>query len=1040
MENKKYTKTEAKESVKKLVVSFHNEFGDTANAGRKEAQVEDKYIKPLFSFLNWNIHSLGMDRGREEFRVQTSQKLRTSTKEPDYELWIPDKASQEMRRILFMEAKDPKYDLSKEVKYIRQAYQYAHSSLSLSDNPSKWTNLSILTDFEEFRLFDCRDPYPLIENDVNIFNKYIVKPFDMKYPQYITEFNLLWDVFERNNVYNGSLSEFQVTEKDLKKSRIAPDQRFLDDLRTWRLAFAKSMYKSNKEVSNEFLTAATQLMINRIIFLKMLTDRDIEEDYLTKILDKIKNEKKEISIYDSCRDIFEGLNKTYNGDIFQRRGEFDFVKIENGVFKSVIESLIPEKSVYTLAAMPVEIIGNAYEQFLGEVIVHKGRGISSERKPEVQKAGGVYYTPKYIVDYIVENTVGEKLKSCKKPSDVEKIKILDPACGSGSFLLGAYEYLLSWHEAYFVKEIEKMLEKGKSSSNITKKFKEEIKYYPISEEIGGHKFLIHLTSKVKRKILLNNLFGVDIDSNAIEITKFSLSMKALEGLNKREIGDDVTLFHEQILPSLENNIKCGNSLIGNDYFEDKLQFDDRELKEINPFDWEAEFPYIFNDGGFDCAIGNPPYLPFHLGSKEIKKYFCTNYQSAIGKYDQYIIFTEKSLQLLKNQGEFGFIIPNKFIHSNYGKGLKKVILKRNIRVITDFGDIQIFSNATNYPCILIIRNNEKWDSFKYNKVSHILSERFSYNVLEINQKTLNTDSWLLISEREGKIVKKIVSDNIPLKKISIAITQGIRTGLLTIFYNNINKEFVRLRKIERKLIKPIFHGKNVKRYYSTVDFNNDIMLFPYKDDCKSPIDINEFPNTKMYLEGYKEKLLSRKDSGKVFRNVNKKWFEFWDSKYISFTSPKIVFPDISKANNFYLDEDGIGYLNTCYAIILKEASMYRFVLGILNSTLIEFFIKKNSPYIRGGYYRYKTKYIEKIPIPYIDNSDLNFIPSYNKIVDYVDRMLLFQGKYHSAKTEQDKELYQKQIYVLDRKIDDLVYKLYGLTDEEIEIVEGKFKN
>ncbi|GAH45597.1 unnamed protein product, partial [marine sediment metagenome] len=204
------------------------------------------------------------------------------------------------------------------------------------------------------------------------------------------------------------------------------------------------MYKFNKDVSDDFLTTASQVMINRIIFLKMLTDREIEKDYLTLILERIKKDKEELSIYDSCRSIFEDLDKKYNGDIFKKRDEFDYVKIENKVFKSIIESLQPAKSVYTLSAMPVEIIGNAYEQLLGEVIVHKGRGLSSEQKPEVQKAGGVYYTPRYIVDYIVENTVGAKLKKCKNPNDVSRIKILDPACGSGSFLVGAYDFLLDW--------------------------------------------------------------------------------------------------------------------------------------------------------------------------------------------------------------------------------------------------------------------------------------------------------------------------------------------------------------------------------------------------------------------------------------------------------------------------------------------------------------------------------------------------------------------------------------------------------------------
>ncbi|MBA7555542.1 Type IIS restriction enzyme Eco57I [subsurface metagenome] len=399
-----------------------------------------------------------------------------------------------------------------------------------------------------------------------VFNKYIVSPFDFNYTEYDNNFDIIWDAFERDNVYNGSLNEFQVTDKELKKKRISPDLKFLDDLKKWRLDFARSMYKSNKKVSDEFLTSASQLLINRIIFIKMLTDRDIEEDYLTKILGKLNKDKEDISIYDSCRDIFQNLDKRYNGEIFKRRDEFDFVKIENKIFKQVIESLRPEKSVYTLAAMPIEIIGNAYEQFLGEVILHKGRGLTSEQKPEVQRAGGVYYTPRYIVDYIVQNTVGEKLKECRKPNDVENIKILDPACGFGSFLIGAYDYLIEWHINYYKVEIDKLLKSGKTEQDIKKKFRDKINYYTISDDNIVTKYIIHLTSKQKKQILLNNIFGVDIDNNAVEITKFSLSMKALENSTKDELYEDVDLFNEKILPTLDSNIKTGNSIISEDIF------------------------------------------------------------------------------------------------------------------------------------------------------------------------------------------------------------------------------------------------------------------------------------------------------------------------------------------------------------------------------------------------------------------------------------------------------------------------------------------
>ncbi|GAJ23135.1 unnamed protein product, partial [marine sediment metagenome] len=193
-----------------------------------------------------------------------------------------------------------------------------------------------------------------------------------------------------------------------------------------------------------------------------------------------------------------------------------------------------------------------------------------------------------------------------------------------------------------------------------------------------------------------------------------------------------------------------------------------------------------------------------------------------------------------------------------------------------------------------------------------------------------------------------------------AITQGIRTGSLKVYFNEINSQTIKENKFERGLIKEVFHGKNVKRYSCSIDNNNDLLLFPYKSNYFTPVDINQYKNSQKYLEKFKAELQERKDSGKVFKNTSKQWFEFWDSKAKCFESPKIVFPDISNRNNFYLDEEGKGYLNTCYAIFLKPGYDFKLYLGILNSKAIEFYVKKNCPFVRGGYYRYKTNYLKKI--------------------------------------------------------------------------------
>jgi hypothetical protein len=188
------------------------------------------------------------------------------------------------------------------------------------------------------------------------------------------------------------------------------------------------------------------------------------------------------------------------------------------------------------------------------------------------------------------------------------------------------------------------------------------------------------------------------------------------------------------------------------------------------------------------------------------------------------------------------------------------------------------------------------------------------------------------------------------------------------------------------------------------------------------------------LEKFSNELLLRKDSGKVFKDTNKKWFEYWDSKPICFEKPKIIFPDISNKNNFYLDNEGFGYLNTCYAIFLKH-NHYKFILGLLNSKLIEYFIKRICPSVRGGYFRYKTNYIKELPIPLFKETELN----YNRMIEFVDQMLTTKKQLQQAKTESNKNYLQRKCEAIDKQIDQLVYELYGLTEEEIRIVEENAK-
>ncbi len=334
----------------------------------------------------------------------------------------------------------------------------------------------------------------------------------------------------------------------------------------------------------------------------------------------------------------------------------------------MLRGLYYPDSPYEFSVLPAEILGQVYEQFLGKVIrLTAGHQAKIEDKPEVKKAGGVYYTPAYIVDYIVANTVG-KLVDGKTPKDVAKLRVLDPACGSGSFLVGALQFLLDWHRDYYV-------EHGTSKKR------------EIYEGPGGQWFL---TAAKKKEILLNNIHGVDIDSQAVEVTKLSLLLKVLENENRETLERQLRSSRERALPDLGNNIKCGNSLIGPDFYDNKQLslLDEEEQYRINAFDWKAEFPEIFKgrNPGFDAVIGNPPYVLLQDEFRDDSQlsYFKLRYSCATYKLDTYHLFMERAIRLAKRAGWASMITPANFLANNYLS-----VLRRFLLVETDIDHILI---------------------------------------------------------------------------------------------------------------------------------------------------------------------------------------------------------------------------------------------------------------------------------------------------------------------------------------------------------------
>ncbi len=539
-----FTKEEAKEIVRKIVERFEYHLDEYKKGNYNETQTRNDFINPFFEALGWDINNKqGLAESYREVIHEDKIKIGGHTKAPDYCFTIYG------QRKFFVEAKKPSVSIKENTDPAYQLRRYGWSAKM---------PISIITDFEELSIYDCTiKPTPQDKASVARINY-------LTYKDYLKEFDFLWDTFSKEMVLKGSFDKFVSSNKG-KKGTADVDAEFLKSLDSWRDLLARNIVNRNKEIDEDTLNFSLQKIMDRMIFLRICEDRGIEPE--NTLFETIGS-----NIYEKLKTIFHIADQKYNSGLFDYRKDSitDSLSFDDIVLKTIIEEMYYPKCPYEFSVIPVEILGHSYEQYLGKVIrITPGHIIKIETKPEVRKAGGVYYTPQYIVDYIVKNTVG-KIVEEKTPEEIAVIRICDPACGSGSFLLGAYQFLLDWHRDYY------------KNNDIKKK----------------EKFLTpdgNLTTAIKKQILLNNIFGVDIDTNAVEVTKLSLMLKAMEGESNASINEQMQLFHERVLPTLDNNIKSGNSLIDMDFYDSQIDFEPGVEKKIKPFNWESAFPQVFKE-------------------------------------------------------------------------------------------------------------------------------------------------------------------------------------------------------------------------------------------------------------------------------------------------------------------------------------------------------------------------------------------------------------------------------------------------------------
>jgi type I restriction-modification system DNA methylase subunit len=970
--------------LKSLVSLFSDNLAQYKSGQYDESNTRTDFIDKFFTLLDWDVaNNKGWNETYRDVVREDKVKIDGSQKAPDYSFRIGGV------RKFFVEAKKPSVNIKDAAEPAYQVRRYAYTAK---------LPLSILTNFAEFAVYDTRIK-PNKDDKASV-----ARVFYCSFGEYEKYFDFIHDTFSIEAIKKGSFDKY-VEENKNKKGTSEVDTELLALVEDWRMVLAKDIARKNPELSIYNLNTVVQRIIDRIVFLRIAEDRGIEDENLLLTVAKTTN------IYEKLNLLFTKANVKYNSGLFAYEEWIEKVQIKDDVLSNIIVNLYYPECPYEFSVLPIEILGSIYEQFLGKTIhfrTVKGDTHTAiiEEKPEVKKAGGVFYTPQYIVEYIVRNTVGEKIKN-KTPEEIADIKICDPACGSGSFLVGAYQYLLNYHLDYYSaeKNVKSALKKGKIFEAAFNSYK--------------------LTIEEKKFILTNNIFGVDIDSQAAEVTKLSLYLKLLENEGS-ETKDWLIKYDYTLLPSLEDNIKCGNSLVGNDFYtQGNLGLAEDDRIKVNCFDWKDEFKEIFKAGGFDVVIGNPPYFNIQtLGAKsEIAQYIQTKY-SVIwqDKSDILFYFLEKAMQLSRDS--IGFILSNALLFSDKAQKLRnKIIDDGRFAKIVNFEQFLVFKDASITSGIFIFNKENKGTKSCVlkdktyiidNVVEYINNERNYFNV-----SFYKNNVFALVDKKIERLNKKIDGKHKILQDICL-VGKGMETAANDVFvFSKLPKQFPR-RFIKKRIV-----GENIERYLLR-DSPDYMLYFEEVDNFKElPKSIQE------HLKANKNILSNRADKK---RRLSAPWWNYSFAMHKEYYHlSKIWCSYRSRSNSFVLDEtdDYIGLTNTTVIFGTNTNYSLKYILALLNSKLLAFRYKSIGKQTGNGVFEYFANGIGKLPIPDADKK------IQDNFISLVDQMLELKKQEADEPNQQLKKMIARQIEGVDKAIDTAVYELYNLSEDEIKVVEGE---
>jgi Alw26I/Eco31I/Esp3I family type II restriction m6 adenine DNA methyltransferase len=963
-----------------LVERFERDEDVYLNSQYKEEELRIEFVNPFFQALGWDVNNTkGYAKAYKDVVHEARISIDGKTKAPDYSFRIGG------QRKFFVEAKKPSVDIDRKVAPAYQLRRYAWSAK---------LPLSILTDFYEFAIYDTR-----IQPDKQDSPKRARILF-MRYDEYVDRWDEIASIFSKEAIKLGSFDKY--AQKEERRGVNEVDDAFLEEIERWRETLAADIARNNPELSLRELNFSVQRTIDRIVFLRICEDRSIEP------YGKLKEHIGKENVYDALAQDFRQADDRYNSGLFHFTEERDRdeypdtltlgLTMSNDVLEEILSHLYYPESPYEFSVLSTDILGQVYEQFLGRVIMfNEERDAVVVQKPEVRKSGGVYYTPVYIVDYIVQQTV-DPLLTGKDWKDVRDIRILDPACGSGSFLIGAYQHMLNWHLRHYVETDPELHSRGRPR-----------RVY--SDAMGEWQ----LTTNEKKRILLTNIYGVDIDRQAVEVTKLSLLLKMLEGESGESLDNQLQIFQERVLPDLSDNIKCGNSLIEHDYFDAKSYslFSDEELYGINAFDWHVQFDEIMNDGGFDAVIANPPYDVVEKDRGEaswphdkLREYvgYTSKYDPAVEyKLNLFRFFVVRFLQLVKEEGRCGAIMPLSLLAD-----ISTRKTRRHLLLNMDGLEADCFPQKDN-------PNRRVFKDAKLSTAIYVGTKRSGIpeDEASITVRVYPGNSF----EDENTETEIVYEDAVVLdpENIPIPLVSSEAWAVCSRVHNH--NSVKRLGDVVDYKITRGEINQSVYREYITSDSDNVPLL--------KGAEVGQYIHRDTMSQGKQEWLdedafrADGKNRSVVQqRRIATQRITGVDEKH------RIVAAIIDPPHYFADSTNSIA--PTSNAVYSLE-----YLLGILNSNFYQWRFQLTSTNNNVG-----TNELKGMPFRVIDFNNKDEVSIYNLLVTHVRHLMSLLGNQpHGA--GHDVEIWRRQKLDVRKRIDNCVYEMYDLTGDEIAIVEER---